>query len=133
MIEQKLTTYFSKYKQLSPRAEFLASSKSRIAASSQFIPAFSWRKRVMESLTAGGALALASLMLVVVLGGLSYASRQAGVVATGGTRNAEAEILLKEASALTSAVHIGEVEQFNESSEQVVMALNQIAQEEGAQ
>lgn len=131
MVEQKLTTYFSKYKRLTVRAEFLVSSKNRIAAIPQPVSLFAWRKRLLETITTGGALALSSVLLIVVLGGLSYATRQAGMMATGeSTRTADTAALLREASQLTSAVHINEVEQFNESSEAVVMALNTIAQEE---
>ena len=131
MIEQKLKTYFERYKNLSPRADFVANSKKIIFSTTQQLPAFSWRLRVFESITASGALALASILLVVLFGGFSYLNYQGGSVATN-TNSPEAQALLKEASSLVASVQIKEIERFAESSEQVVTALDTLSKEAGS-
>ncbi len=129
MLEQKLTTYFARYKSLTPRAEFLAQSKLRIAMSKQEQPAvrMTLRARLAQSLTLSGALALASVLLVVVLGGVSYLSKRTGGVATTAAVDAEAIALLHEASQLTSSVQIKEVDRFTQSSESVAVALDKLS------
>jgi hypothetical protein len=127
MIEQKLTTYFSRYKKLSPSADFVASSKRIIVASRQELPALSWRVRIFESVTASGALALASFLLLVIFGGISSIGGGAANVAS--SNNPEAQALLKEASSLVASVQIKEVDRFVESAEQVVTALDTLSQE----
>jgi hypothetical protein len=131
MIEQKLKTYYAQFQKLSPRAEFLFRSKVQITAATQGLPVRpSFKQRFIESITAGGALALASLFLVIIIGGISYISREAGsgAVATTAT-DPDSAALLREASQLTSSVHIGEVDRFSESAEQVVSALDQLSKE----
>jgi hypothetical protein len=126
MIEQKLKTYFGKYNNLSPRAEFLSHSKRVIFATQQQLPAASWRSRIFESVTASGALVLASLLIVFVFGGISYLNHDTGSVATS-ANSPEAQAMLKEASSLVASVQIKEIERFTESAEQVVTALDTLA------
>jgi hypothetical protein len=87
--------------------------------------------RIFESITASGALALASILLVVLFGGFSYLNYQGGSVATN-TNSPEAQALLKEASSLVASVQIKEIERFAESSEQVVTALDTLSKEAGS-
>lgn len=124
MIEQKLTTYFSRYKKLSPRAEFVMQSKLKITTEVQQLPAFSWGRRLFESATTGGALALASFLLILILGSISYVNKGGPVVASG---DPETQALMREASTLVASVEIKEVDRFTESSIQVVSALDTLS------
>jgi hypothetical protein len=126
MIEKKLTTYFARYKKLMPSAEFLHRSKTTIAFAKQEAVGFGGlRSRIVESLTASGALALASLLLLVVLGSISYIGSKTGAtLVQNSTTDAETTALLKEASLLVSSVQLKEVDSFAESSEQMVSALD---------
>lgn len=132
-IEQKIQKYFDVMKRHVPGADFLMRSKATILISAQEPPApAGFRAKVLESLTAGSALALASLLLLVVLGSISYVGTQtAATLATTATHDADAEALLREASQLVSSVQIKEVDQFLESSEQMVSALNALSEQLG--
>ncbi len=135
MIDQKLTTYFSRYKTLTPRADFVSSSMAKILLTEQQQPINfnTFRTRFLESITVGSALALASLMLLVVLGGISYLGQQSGVATVAtispASKDADTVALLQEASKLVSSVQIKEVDNFAESSEQVVSALDKLSKE----
>ncbi len=128
MLEQKLTTYFARFKSLTPSAEFVAKSKTSIVFSKQESPVTMnlWRS-VRESFTSAGALALASLLLVVVVGGISYVGKNAGSVATSAGNDPEAVALLHEASQLTASVQIKEVDRFTQSAESVAVALDKLS------
>lgn len=132
-IEQKIQKYFDVMKRRVPGADFLMRSKATILISAQESPApVGFRAKILESLTAGSALALASLLLLVVLGSISYVGTQtAATLATTATHDADAEALLREASQLVSSVQIKEVDQFLESSEQMVSALNALSEQLG--
>jgi hypothetical protein len=130
MLEQKLKNYYARFNKLAPRAEFLLRSKSQIAAGPQGLSVrLTFKQRFIESITASGALALASLFLVIVVGGISYIS-QAGVSTVATTAaDPDSVALLREASQLTSSVHISEVDRFSESAQQVVTALDQLSKD----
>jgi len=129
MLEQKLTTYFARYKSLSPRAEFLANSKTRILMTRQEQPALrlTLAQRIRESLTVGSAVAMASLLLIVVLGGISYVGQHSAAVATKTAADTESIALLHEASQLTASVQIKEVDNFTQSAESVAVALDKLS------
>lgn len=124
-IEQKLTAYFARYRTLMPRAEFMAQSRLRATQNVQEPaqrPVFG--ARFFESLTAGSALALASLLLIIVLGGVSYLAKRGGQVAA--TTSLSNDSLVREATGLTFKVQIKDAEYFDQSAEQVVQALDKI-------
>ncbi len=126
MIEQKLHNYFKHFTSITPRAEFASRSLARITTTAQ-MPATSpvWFMRVKESLTTGGALAMASLLLLIVLGGISYVAKQSGqVVATASLGDAA---LMREASQLTFNVQLKDAQYFDESASQVARALDRIS------
>ena len=132
-IEQKIQKYFDVMKQRVPGADFLTRSKATILVSAQeSATPVGFRAKILESLTAGSALALASILLLVVLGSVSYIGTQtAATLATNNSHDADAEALLREASQLVSSVQIKEVDQFLESSEQMVSALNALSEQLG--
>ncbi len=125
MIEQKLTTYFKRYTAITPRQEFAARSRDLVTSLPQQPLARGFLFRVRETLTTGGALAMASFLLLVVLGGISYVSRQ-GAVATSSFNN---DTLVREATELSFSVELQEAEYFDESASQVVRALDRIVEE----
>jgi len=127
MIEQKLTTYFKRYATITPRAEFLARSRMSISAQVQLPLAGTWFSSLRESVTTGSALALASFLLLLIVGGVSYISKQSGQLATTSSFNNDS--LTKEAALLTFHVQLKDAEYFDESASQVVRALDQIANE----
>ena len=129
MIDQKLTTYFSRFKNLAPRSEFISSSKTQIISEAQESRGlFVWRSRFFESITVGGALAMASLLIMLVIGGVSFLTEKTGSVATTSS-DPDAQALLHEASRLASSVQIKEVDRFTESAEQVVSALDALSRQ----
>jgi len=123
MIEQKLKTYFNRYSAISPRADFSSRSKSEIIKLPQI--ARSWHQKVFETLTAGGALALASMLILAVVGGVSYVSRDGN--AGGSLSNASLNV---ESKNLTFGIKLQEVKYFDETASQMVQALEYIAEGE---
>ncbi len=124
MIEQKLTTYFKRFTAIRPRGEFVAAIRMQVTAQPQLPAAENWLSRMKESLTTGSALALASLLLLIVLGSISYLSKQGGAIAATGSFNTDT--LSREAAQLTFQVQLKDAEYFDESASQVVRALNSI-------
>lgn len=129
MIEQKLTTYFKRYASITPRADFLTRSRAEATTRPQVARAQTshWLLRMKESATTGSALALASFLLLIIVGGVSYISKQGGqIVATGSFNNAALE---REATQISFQVQLKDAEYFDESASQVVRALDNIANE----
>jgi hypothetical protein len=81
--------------------------------------------RVRETVTTGGALALASFLILAVVSGISYVSNQAGQIATASLNSNDS--LAKEASQISFKVQIQDAEYFDESASQVVRALDRIS------
>lgn len=126
MIEQKLTQYFKQFSRISPRGEFVARSKATVATLPQESPVrAAWIFRIKESLTTGSALALASFLLIALLGGISYVAKTSGQFASRASFNDGA--LAREAEQLTFQVELKEAQYFDESASQVVRALTKIA------
>lgn len=132
-IEEKIQKYFTVVKRRMPSVEFLTRSKATILIARQESPVpTGLRAKIVESLTASSALAMASILLLVVLGSISYVGTQtAATLATNTVQDPDAEALLREASQLVSSVQIKEVDQFLESSEQMVSALNLLSEQLG--
>lgn len=128
MIEQKLQNYFKHFTAITPRSEFLARSRSEVLKQPQLALAETWLSRMKESLTTGSALALASLLLFIVLGSISYlATQTTGQVATAPSFNNDS--LAKEAAQLSFQVQLKDAEYFDESASQVVRALDRVVNE----
>jgi hypothetical protein len=72
-----------------------------------------------------GAIGLASVLLLVILGSLSY-SNQGG--STNSSFNSNA--IVAEAQSANFELHIKEVTYFDESAKQVALALEKIAEDE---
>jgi hypothetical protein len=127
MIEQKLQNYFKRFTAITPRSEFVMRSRMQVTSSGQLPIAETWLSRMKESLTTGSALALASLLLLIVLGSISYVSKQGGQMAT--TSSLSNDTLTREAAQLSFQVQLKDAEYFDESASQVVRALDSIANE----
>ena len=86
MVEQKIQNYFKRFTAVAPSAEFASRPLAQITSLPQF-PAVSptWFMRIKETATTGSALALASLLLLIVLGGISYVAKQGGQLAANAT------------------------------------------------
>jgi len=124
MIEQKLTTYFKRFNSITPRVEFISQSRARVSFSEQLSPVRSWQVKLVESLTTGSAVALASMLLLVVIGGASYVSKNTAQVASKSGLSDMA--LMDEAAQITFNVQLKDAEYFDESASQVVLALDRI-------
>lgn len=126
MIEQKLQNYFKRYTSVTPRAEFALRSRAQITCLAQLPTSRpTWIMRFKETLTTGGALALASLLLLIVLGGISYVAKQGGL--TGGSVALNAAALSREASALSFNVQLKDAQYFDESASQVARVLDKLS------
>lgn len=126
MIEKKLTTYFHRLAPITPRAEFVLRSRAEVTRAPQELRTHSWAFRLREAVTSGSALALASFLLLVVLGGVSYVAKHNGPVANSALNDAS---LAREAAQISFQVQIQDAEYFDESASQVVRALDRLSSE----
>ncbi len=126
MTEQKLQNYFKRFTAITPSAEFASRSRAQVVSAAQ-MPAIrlTWIMRFKETLTTGSALALSSLLLLIVLGGISYVSKQGGL--TGGAVALNAASLSREASALSFNVQLKDAQYFDESASQVARVLDELS------
>lgn len=124
MIEQKLHAYYKRFATISPRADFVARSRGSITHLAQEPVASLWRTRIIDTLTASGALALASFLLLAIVAGISYATRSSGVLMARTGLNDAA--LTRETTDLAFKVQIKDAEYFDESASQVARALDTI-------
>ncbi len=131
MIEQKLSAYFAKYRSIHPDAGFAARSLSKITAASQESPVLhgSWVLRLKETMTASSALALASFLLLIVVGSISYVAKQSGQMARLNGADFTDETLAREAAQLSFQVELQAAEYFDESASQVVRALDRLSRD----
>lgn len=130
MIEQKLQNYFKHFTAVTPRSEFVTRSRGAVTDFPQFAPLQpTWLTRCKEALTTGSALALASFLLLIVLGSISYISKNTNQVAATAFNN---DALVREATQLSFNVQLKDAEYFDESASQVVQALNRLSGDTGA-
>lgn len=108
---------------ITPSPEFAMRSKAQIlmSAQEQTVPA-RVRVRFFESLTVTGAIGLASVLLLVILGSLSYSNQG------GSTNSFNSNAIVAEAESANFELHIKEVTYFDESAKQVALALEKIAE-----
>lgn len=126
MIEQKLQNYFKHFTAIKPSAEFASRSLAQITGTAQLpVAAPTWIMRFKETLTTGGALALTSLLLLIVLGSISYVAKQGGRFAA--TNPLADDALVREASQLTFNVQLKDAQYFDESASQVARALDRLS------
>ncbi len=128
MIETKLEKYLQSINRATLRADFVPQSLARIISMPQEAARQTLRERLWESVTTGSALALSSLLLVIVLGGISYLShRSAGTVAVSGGLSDDQ--LVREASQFTFQVQIHEAQLFDESAQKVALILDTLTKD----
>ncbi len=126
MIEQKLQNYFKKYKAITPTADFAHRSLSQITCTVQLpAPTATWFMRFKETLTTGSAMALASLLLLILVGGISYVAKQSGQFATN--ISIGNDTLSREASLVTFNVQLENAQYFDESASQVARTLDRLS------
>lgn len=124
MIEQVLTKYFKRFHAVAPSAEFASRSREHILSLPQLPAQRHALARLREAITSGTALALASFLLLAVLGGISYVTKQSAGVASSALSD---EALMREAAQLSFEVQLNDAEYFDESASQVVRALDRLS------
>jgi hypothetical protein len=131
MIEQKLSAYFAKYHRINPDADFASRSLSKITATAQESVSMhgSWMLRLKETMTTSSALALASFLLLIVLGSVSYVAKQSGQMASLNKGAFTDDALAREAAQLSFQVELQAAEYFDESASQVVRALDRLSRD----
>jgi hypothetical protein len=128
-MESKLNTIFARLKQITPDQAFLSRSKASILATAQEAvrprtTLFSVRERFVFI----PALAFGALLLVTISLG-AFVNPTDDVLLTNAPAVSSSEDLTREAEKVDFSIKIAEVNYFDESAEQVALALDEIAKE----
>ncbi len=128
MTEDFLKQLLQPLRRIEPEQTFIAASKARILLATQEPPmnmlSSRLRIRFFESLTLTGAIALASFLILIAFGSISYLSGGGATLATSFNNDA----LISEAQSTDFQLQIKAVTYFDESAKQVAMALDKITQ-----
>ena len=126
-----LKKLLSPLRRIAPDSAYMTRSKELIAFSAQEAPVKSLRTRLMsrifESMTLTAGVALASLLIVIALGSISYlggSSHSGGQVAASFNNDS----LALEAQSADFSIQIQNISYFDESARQVALALDKIAE-----
>lgn len=128
MEEMMLKKLLSPLNRITPDKAYIARSKTMIALSAQDTPTEPLRvrfmSRIFESMTLTAGVALASLLVVIALGSISYISgSRTGQVAASFNNDS----LALEAKSADFNFQIQDIGYFDESAKQVTMALDKIS------
>lgn len=121
-MEQELNKLFAPLKRVRPRADFAAQARIRLMAHGAEAPRPSFRRGFFEDLAFGGALVLASIILI--LGAALYSSFGARAIAR---RGVDTVSVLRESQALDFSIELGEAVYFSESADAVAAVIKEIA------
>lgn len=128
-MEDKIIKTLKALRSIEPDQDFKHRSRSVILSTprtSHHFPGL--RIRFWEGMKFAGALSLASLLIFLIFGGLSYFSVQnlAPAILTGIDENN----LLSEASAVEFQIRLNEIKYYEESVKQVTALLEKLAENE---
>ena len=126
-MEKFLSKIFTPLKKIEPNSSYLSQSKKTILLSEQEPTQESiksiLRPRFLEGISLRTSFALASLLLIIITGSVSYLKSSSTPLA--GSLNDEA--LAQEINSIDFQVQVKEVSYFNQSARDVSLALDEIS------
>ena len=128
MDEQFLKNLLKPLRRIEPSRDFMARSKQLITLARQEAAPAPIRERVLSSIFEGFTfsvgIAMASLLLIVTIGSISYLTGTSGGEVASSFNNAS---LAQEADSIDFNLQIQEISYFDESAKQVALALDKIS------
>lgn len=130
MYETLLKKLLTPLNRITPDSGYMANSKALISMRAQELPAQPLRmrffSRMFESVTFTASLALASLLIFIAIGSLSYLTGTSNGQLASSFNN---DSLAMEAKSIDFSMQIREISYFDESAKQVALALDKISEQ----
>ncbi|MDP3901919.1 MAG: hypothetical protein Q8Q37_03050 [bacterium] len=128
-MEDRLNKALKPFKAIKPSADFMRYSRAEILATKQkfFSARRSWHWNFWSSVKFASSLTLATLLVLIVIGGLSYFNLN---LAPTLLTELDKESLLREANSLDFQIHLKELKYYDDSAKEVAALLDQVTENE---
>lgn len=128
-MEEKIIKTLKAFRAIEPGNDFMHRSKSVILATPKINHHLSTLKiSFWESLKFGAALSLASILIFIIIGGVSYFNIKK--LAPGVLTGLDDNNLLSEASAVDFQIKLSEIKYYEEAAKEVTALLDEISKNE---